>query len=150
MLTMEFICINTVQLLQFKIQSSVSHDPSEIIVICWIDAQETFINVENSYAAKHFCCDSLLIFCKITNVFTVTFNQFNMSLLNKSIKFFQKKKKHTNTHKILFCVAILRSHTQRLAISSLCKTHYFTYWGGCSSLDIYVCDFLSQKVTDQQ
>jgi len=32
------------------IQSSVSHDPSEIILIWWFDAQETFlINVE------HFC-----------------------------------------------------------------------------------------------
>ncbi len=31
-------------------QSSMVHDPSEIILICWIDAQETFliiINVEN-------------------------------------------------------------------------------------------------------
>ncbi len=31
------------------LQSSVSHDPSEIIIIYWFDAQETFlINVENS------------------------------------------------------------------------------------------------------
>jgi len=33
------------------LQSSVSHDPSEIILIRWFDAQETFliiINVENS------------------------------------------------------------------------------------------------------
>ncbi len=32
------------------LQSSVSHDPSEIILICWIDAKETFliiINAEN-------------------------------------------------------------------------------------------------------
>ncbi len=38
------------------LQSSVSHDPSEIILICWFAAQEIFItiiNVENSY----------LIFC---------------------------------------------------------------------------------------
>ncbi len=36
------------------LQSSVSHDPSEIIIICWFAAQETFliiINVENSCAA---------------------------------------------------------------------------------------------------
>ncbi len=34
------------------LQSSVSHDPSEIIVICWFAAQESFINitVENSCA----------------------------------------------------------------------------------------------------
>ncbi len=34
------------------LQSSVSQDPSEIILMCWFDAQETFIiNVENSCAA---------------------------------------------------------------------------------------------------
>ncbi len=40
------------------LQSSESHDPSEIILICWFTAQEMFtiINVENS------CC---LIFCRI-------------------------------------------------------------------------------------
>jgi len=34
-------------------QSSVSHDPSEIILIWWCDAQETcfIINVVNSFAA---------------------------------------------------------------------------------------------------
>ncbi len=34
------------------LQSSVSHDPSEIIIICWFAAQETFlISLENSFAA---------------------------------------------------------------------------------------------------
>jgi len=28
---------------QSLLQSSVSHDPSEIILICWFGAQETFI-----------------------------------------------------------------------------------------------------------
>ncbi len=35
---------------QSLLQSSVSHDPSEIILICWFGAQETFLiitNVEN-------------------------------------------------------------------------------------------------------
>ncbi len=35
------------------LQSSVSHDPSEFIWICWFTVQETFlliINVENSCA----------------------------------------------------------------------------------------------------
>jgi len=35
------------------LQSSVSHDPSEINLVCWFDAQETrnvVINVENSCA----------------------------------------------------------------------------------------------------
>jgi len=44
------------------LQSSVSHDPSEITLIWWFDAQETFliiISVENSRAASEFCgnCD---------------------------------------------------------------------------------------------
>ncbi len=36
--------------------TSVSHDPSEIIPICWFAAQETFliINVKNSCAASYF------------------------------------------------------------------------------------------------
>jgi len=39
----------TLSLLQY----SVSHDPSEIILICWFGAEETFliINVENNCAA---------------------------------------------------------------------------------------------------
>ncbi len=39
------------------LQSSVSHDHSEIILICWFDAQETFliiINVENCAASYFF------------------------------------------------------------------------------------------------
>jgi len=38
------------------LQSSVSHDPSEIILVCWFCAQETFlfINVENSCASFYF------------------------------------------------------------------------------------------------
>ncbi len=38
------------------LQSSVSHDLHQIIVICWFAAQETFLiifNVENSHAAKY-------------------------------------------------------------------------------------------------
>ncbi len=31
------------------------------------------------------------IFCNITNVFTVTFDQFHASLMNESIHFFNKK-----------------------------------------------------------
>ncbi len=48
---------------KLNFQSSVSHDSSEIIIICWFAAQETFliiINVENSCAAQYFCgnCDT--------------------------------------------------------------------------------------------
>ncbi len=31
------------QFLASLLQSSVSHDPSEIILICWFAAQETFV-----------------------------------------------------------------------------------------------------------
>ncbi len=37
---------------QALLQSSVSHDPSEIILICWFGAKETFLinmHIENSY-----------------------------------------------------------------------------------------------------
>ncbi len=43
------------------------------------------------------------IFCNIINVFTVTFDQFNESLLNKSINFLKDKKKKTD-HKQTVCV----------------------------------------------
>ncbi len=38
---------------QLLLQSSMSRDPSEIIVICWVSAQETLLFVENSCIA--FC-----------------------------------------------------------------------------------------------
>ncbi len=47
----QFICEVAKQNFQQPLlQSSVSHDPSEIILICWFDSQEAFIilNVENS------------------------------------------------------------------------------------------------------
>ncbi len=36
------------------------------------------------------------IFCDIRNVFAVTFDQFNASLLNKNMNFFNQKKKICN------------------------------------------------------
>ncbi len=74
------------------LESSVSHDPSEIILICWFAAQETFffiiiINVQNSCAASYFCgnCDSMMnrkskrtAFICNTNAFTVIFDKFLM------------------------------------------------------------------------
>ncbi len=83
---------------------------SEIILICWFTAQETFliiINIENSCAARYFCGNwyillfrihrwiesskeqhlfEIEIFCSIINVFTVTFDQFNAFFLNKHIQ----------------------------------------------------------------
>ncbi len=48
-------CILVVEKLnnkQLSLQSSVSHDPSEIIVICWFGAQASVSVVESSI---HFC-----------------------------------------------------------------------------------------------
>ncbi len=74
------------------LQSSVSHDPSEIILICRFDAQGTFltiINVENRLFFQHssdlyrfWLIESskehdlfeIEIFCRFTNVFTITFD----------------------------------------------------------------------------
>ncbi len=86
------------------LQSSESHNPSEIL-ICWFTAQERFIiiiiNVKNGFAASYFCenADTFFwiiwwveteIFCNILNVCTITFDQFNVSLMNKSIHFLKK------------------------------------------------------------
>ncbi len=89
---------------------------SEIIIICWFAAQQTFliiINVENSCAAQYFCGNWYILFfkihrwietsekqhlfeieiyCNIINVFTGTFDQFNASLMNKSVNLLKKKK----------------------------------------------------------
>ncbi len=74
--------------------SSVSHDPSEIILICWLRAQETFIITDKCFDEyKQKLLFEVDIFCNILNVFTVTFDQFNASLLNKSLHFFQKQNK---------------------------------------------------------
>ncbi len=49
---------------QLLLQTSESHDPSEIILICRFGAQETFLIIiifKSSCAAKYFCgnCDRL-------------------------------------------------------------------------------------------
>ncbi len=82
--------------------SSVSHDPSEIILICWFAVQENYcqywkqllnIFVETQIfftilwwieISKDQHCFVIRIFCNIIVVFNVTFDQFNASLLNKS------------------------------------------------------------------
>ncbi len=53
----QFISVIKAEFSASLLQTSVSHDPSEIILICWFAAQETFliiINVENSCAAQYF------------------------------------------------------------------------------------------------
>ncbi len=90
------------------LQSSVSHDPSEIILICWLAAQETFliINVENSCSASYIFVETITLFFRILwwiesskeqNLFEifgnnvkifVTFDQINASLLNNQLIYF--------------------------------------------------------------
>ncbi len=51
---MYFIPVIKSDFLASLLQSSLSHDPSEIIQLCWFDAEETFLiirNVEISCAA---------------------------------------------------------------------------------------------------
>ncbi len=62
----------------------MSHDPSEIILIWWFGAQETFL-IMISYL-------NLFFLNKIINIFTLTFEQFNTLLLNKNIDLLKKKK----------------------------------------------------------
>ncbi len=51
--------------------SSVSHDPSEIILICWFAAQETFIIKKNW---KQLCC--LIFLWKLCNLCIKVFINF--------------------------------------------------------------------------
>ncbi len=79
--------------LNSNFQSSVSRDPSEIILICWFAALEKFIIIISVLLlifAKTIIlfsgfCDEIEIFCNIVNNFTVTFDQFNASFLKKSL-----------------------------------------------------------------
>ncbi len=52
---------------QLLLQFSVSHDPSEIILICWFGAQEMFLIIISD-----------------------TFDTFKVSLLSKNINYFKK------------------------------------------------------------
>ncbi len=52
---------------QLLLQFSVSHDPSEIILICWFGAQEMFLII-----------------------ISATFDTFKVSLLSKNINYFKK------------------------------------------------------------
>ncbi len=84
------------------LQSSVSHDPSEIILICWFAAYETFLLFVENSCSLLFCGHLVFqdfvmnrkykiteftynrIFWHIINAFTLTSDQFNASLsINK-------------------------------------------------------------------
>ncbi len=74
---------------KLNFQSSVSHDPSEIILKCW---NFYIVNVKNDCAAWHFCgsCDESSKEQHLFETDYFTFDQFIASLLNKSNNFFQK------------------------------------------------------------
>ncbi len=77
-----------------SLQSSVSHDPSEIILICWFAAQETLLSMLKKTNWDSLNRNLYEVEMYSMNVFTVTFDQFNASLLNKSINFFPKEKSY--------------------------------------------------------
>jgi len=63
------------------LQSSVSHDPSEILLIYWFGAQLSII----THLLLMVSAENVLlveIFNNIINVLTVTFAQFNASSMN--------------------------------------------------------------------
>ncbi len=73
--------------------SSVSHDSSKTILIYWFSTHETFLIITAKKTLLLLnICNNFILWTESSNVFTVTFDQFNASLLNKSIHFFKKKK----------------------------------------------------------
>ncbi len=60
-----YSCDGKSDFLALLLQSSVSHDPSEIILICWFATQKTFLNIIN--IEKQLYC------CKVFFVETVIF-----------------------------------------------------------------------------
>ncbi len=63
-------------------RSWISHDPSEIILICLFAAQEIFIIFIIIKIA--FCGNCDIFILHIIKVFNVSFDQFNAYLLNRN------------------------------------------------------------------
>ncbi len=82
------------------LQSSMSHDPPHIILICWFDAQ--VINKKS----KEQLLFEIQIFCNDVKVL-VTFAQFDASSLNKSINFFKKKEKNWTKWRLFWKIMYL-------------------------------------------
>ncbi len=99
-----FVFLYNLVMQSWIFQSSVSRDPSEIILIFWFAVQETLLSMLKTAVllnifvetqiffkilwwieiSKDQHCFVIRIFCNIIIVFNVTFDQFNASLLNKS------------------------------------------------------------------
>jgi len=78
---MKFICDGKAEFSVSLLQSSVSHDPSEILLIYWFGAQLSII----THLLLMVSAENVLlveIFNNIINVLTVTFAQFNASSMN--------------------------------------------------------------------
>jgi len=78
---MKFICDGKAEFSVSLLQSSVSHDPSEILLIYWFGAQLSII----THLLLMVSAENVLlveIFNNIINVLTVTFDQFNASSMN--------------------------------------------------------------------
>ncbi len=74
---------------------------------------ETVIHLFQDFSKEeHFL--KMINLCNIINVFTATFDQFNASLMNKRITFFQKKEK--NSPQIFKCLE--QNEEQRMCISA--------------------------------
>ncbi len=71
-------------LIYFVMQSWISHDPSEIILICLFAAQEIFIIIIIIIKIA-FCGNCDIFILHIIKVFNVSFDQFNASLLNRNL-----------------------------------------------------------------
>ncbi len=64
---------------------SVSSHPYLLLLLCWSIICSGFFD-EQSSEEQHL--SEIEIFCNIINVFIITFDQFEASLLNKSINFY--------------------------------------------------------------
>ncbi len=84
------------------LQFSVSHDPSEIILVCRFVARKHFLlsvlitfallNIFGNFFMKEQHLFKIQIFCYIIHLFTTTFDQFNASLLIEHLYLFQGEK----------------------------------------------------------
>ncbi len=127
----------------------MSHDPSEIIPICWFAAQKNVSSYDYQYWKQLLCLIFLFkswyiyfrilgwiwslkeqhlfemkIFCNIKNVFTVTFDQFNASMLKKSS--ISPPPQKTNKKNWLLSGSVLSYKTIKcIAIS---KDYTFSLW----------------------
>ncbi len=116
------------------LQSSVSHDPSEIIIICWFAAQEIFLiilmlktvvlhnilwklwcilffrihRLIESSKEQHLC--EIDIFCNVINVFTVTLPLF------------------FTYHNLWLCITIFNIDNNQECFLSSKSAYYYDFW----------------------